>query len=189
MSDTQQDATRTLAAHVSGDALAASKLLPLMYDELRRLALRFMRHERRDHTLQPTALVNEAYLRLVDQKKIGWEGRTHFFAIAARQMRRVLVEHARAHHAQKRGGDLQRVTLQEDIGVSSDWSIDLLALDQALTKLAKLSSRQSQVLELRVFAGMTVQETAHVLEVSERTIKEDWRVAKAWLARELRGKR
>jgi len=157
---------------------------PELYDELRAIARRYMRHERPDHTLQPTALVHEAYLRL-RTARISWQGRTHCLALAAREMRRVLVEHARAVHAQKRGGRALRVTLHDTVDPTRAPSLDLLAIDRALCKLATASERQARVAELRLFAGMQVAELAAHLGVSERTVKGDWRVAKAWLSREL----
>ena len=179
------DATRVLEAHQGGDPDAASRLLPLVYDELRALAGAYMRHERPDHTLQPTALVHEAYLRLIDITRVDWRGRSHFIAMAATQMRRVLVEHARARLAQKRGSDPQKVTLNEKVAVTPEHTLDPLAFDEALEKLARDSPRQSRVAELRCFAGLGMKEAAYILGVSERTVKRDWRVARAWLRREL----
>jgi RNA polymerase sigma factor (TIGR02999 family) len=185
MAEEQARATQALVAHSGGDAMAAAELLPLVYDRLRALAGHYMRLERPDHTLQPTALVHEAYLRLIDGARVDWNGRTHFFAVAAIQMRRVLAEHARSRGAQKRGGGARKVTLSDPAAITAGGMLDMLALDEALEKLARQSQRQCRVVELRFFGGLSVEETAHVLEVSPSTVKGDWRVAKAWLAREL----
>jgi RNA polymerase sigma factor (TIGR02999 family) len=158
-----------------------------VYEELRVLARRYMRRERRDHTLQPTALVHEAYLRLADINRIKWQGRTHFLAMAATQMRRILVEHARAARAVKRGAGFRRVTLHDDAALTPDRALDLLTLDEALERLATLSLRQSRIAEARLFAGMEIKDLAEELGVTDRTVKRDWRTARAWLARELRG--
>jgi RNA polymerase sigma factor (TIGR02999 family) len=185
MSSKSQEATSALAAHTGGDPSAASRLLPLVYDELRSLASGLMRKERPGHTLSPTALVHEAYVRLIDNSRIDWKGKTHFFAIAAKEMRQVLVRHALNRKARKRGGDATRVTLDDEAAVTEEHTIDVVALNEALTRLEALSPRQSRVVELRTFAGLSVAETALVLGVSERTIKGDWRAARAFLAREL----
>jgi len=177
--------TRALVAHSNGDPKAASQLLPLVYDKLRALAATYMRGERPDHTLQPTALVHEAYLKLVDLTKIDWQGKTHFFAVAATQMRRVLADHARTRRADKRGGGARKVTLSDPSAITPTGLVDMLDLDEAMDRLAGESPRQSRVVELRFFGGLSVKETAHVLDVSEGTVKGDWKVAKAWLAREL----
>jgi RNA polymerase sigma factor (TIGR02999 family) len=160
-----------------------AEILPLVYDELRRLASAYMRRERADHTLQTTSLVHEAYLRLRNHRA-GWRGKTHFFALAAIEMRRVLVEHARARAAQKRGGGRCEVTLDEDAAVTPG-PLGILALDEALRRLARTSARRAAVAEYRIFAGLTEAEMAKVLGVSERTVREDWRAARAWLKREL----
>jgi RNA polymerase sigma factor (TIGR02999 family) len=178
-------ATRILTAHASGKRRAAPELLPLVYDELRALAARYLRQERPGHTLQPTALVHEAYLRLVDCDRIDWKGRTHFFAMAAIQMRRILVEHARAAAAEKRGGVGRRVTFDEHLAQAPELSLEFLALDEALGRLAQRHERQGRIAELRLFGGMLVREIAFCVGVSERTVKEDWRVARAWLLKEL----
>jgi RNA polymerase sigma factor (TIGR02999 family) len=178
-------ATQALAALSAGDANAASRLLPLVYDELRALAGRFMQRERPDHTLQPTALVHEAYLRLIDGNRVDLAGKTHFFALAATQMRRILADHARARNAAKRGGQAKRVSLRDAAAFRPEGVVDILALDEALEKLDRQSPRQRHVVELRYFGGLSVEETARVLDVSPSTVKGDWRVAKAWLAREL----
>lgn len=162
--------------------------MPLVYEELRRLARGFMARESRDHTLQPTALVNEAYLRLVDQSRVDWRGRSHFRAVGARVMRRILIDHARRRGGLKRGGDLQRVTLGDSILSPSDPDVDLpelLALNDALDELARLDERQARVVELRFFGGMTTVEIAETLGVSERTVADDWKHGRAWLKREL----
>jgi RNA polymerase sigma factor (TIGR02999 family) len=185
MAEEQARATQALIAHSGGDPMAAAELLPLVYGRLRALAGHYMRLERPDHTLQPTALVHEAYLRLIDGAQVDWHGRTHFFAVAAIQMRRVLAEHARSRRAQKRGGGARKVTVSDPVAIIPGGMLDMLVLDEALEKLARHSQRQSRVVELRFFGGLSVEETAHVLEVSPSTVKGDWRVAKAWLAREL----
>ena len=184
-SSTRADATQTLVAHAQGDPRAVAELLPLVYANLRALAANYMRQERSDHTLQPTALVHEAYIKMIEVEKIDWQGKTHFFAIAARQMRRVLVEHARKAKAQKRGARPQRISLDENVAVTEERTVDLLALEEALEKLARRNQRHSEVAELRFLAGMSEKETAFALGVSERTVREDWRVARAWLSREL----
>jgi len=164
-----------------------ANLVPLVYQELRRLARRLMRRERSDHTLQTTALVHEAYLKLVGKGKLEWNDRTHFIGIAAHAMREILVEHARAYHASKRGGEEQKVQLTIEVPAGSeDRSVDLLALDVALNKLAELSPRQCQVIEMRFFGGLSVEETAEALGISPKTVKRDWSAARAWLHREMR---
>jgi RNA polymerase sigma factor (TIGR02999 family) len=175
--------TSTLNAHTRGNPEAAAALMPLVYDELRRLAAHYMRGERGGHTLQATALVNEAYLRMVDITRMNWQGKTHFFAMAATQMRRILVDHARAKSARKRDG--QRVTLNEADAVDLGDRVDLLALDEAMEKLARKNPRCCKVAEMRLFAGLSVEETAFVLGVSERTVKNDWRLARARLMQDL----
>lgn len=160
--------------------------MPLVYDELRRLANHYLRQERSDHTLQPTALVHEAYLKLIDQSRVDWQNRAHFFGVAAQSMRRILVDHARSHRASKRGGVQQKLALDEAVDYSQPRDIDLLALDDALNLLAKLDVRQSQVVELRFFGGLTIEETAAALGVSPATVKVDWSMAKAWLHREIK---
>jgi RNA polymerase sigma factor (TIGR02999 family) len=177
--------TETLLAYAEGDRPAADALLPLVYDQLRALAGKYLRRERPGHTLQPTALVHEAYLRMVDISRIDWRGKTHFFALAARQMRRILVEHARARGAAKRGGNARAVTLEDHFAIDPGHLDDLLSLDQALNRLAELDPRRARVAELKLFAGLSVEEMAAEIEVSPRTVKDDWRVARAWLTREL----
>lgn len=171
-------------------ARGAEELLPEVYAELRRLAGSYLRRERPDHTLQPTALVHEAYERLADQREKRWEGRSHFFAVGALAMRRVLVDHARSHGRQKRGGNWERVTADQAVPLLSDAPLsmeDVLALDRALNKLAQLDPRQAKVVELRYFGGLGAAETADVLGVSKRTVEGDWTHARAWLKRELSG--
>jgi RNA polymerase sigma factor (TIGR02999 family) len=180
-------ATGLLQAWGGGDAAALEQLIPLVHAELRRLARRHMARERPGHTLQPTALVNEAYLRLVDLRQMRWQDRNHFFAMAARLMRRILVDTARSRGYQKRGGHARQVSLDEGLVVSEPPSEDLLAVDTALTRLAAMSPQRAQVVELRFFGGLNVEETAEALKVSSETVKRDWRLAKAWLLRELAG--
>ena len=179
--------TELLRAWSDGDDGALARLTPLVETELRRLARGYMGRERRGHTLQPTALVNEAFLRLTDARHVRWQDRAHFLGISARLMRRVLVDHARARAFRKRGGGAQRVTLDEGLIASSEPALDLVALDLALETLAAADVRKSRVIELRFFGGLSVEETAEVLHVSPQTIKRDWRLAKLWLLRELDG--
>jgi RNA polymerase sigma factor (TIGR02999 family) len=178
-------ATQLLAAHAGGTERAADELLPLVYDKLRALAAKYLRGERPGSTLQPTALVHEAYLRLIDHDRIDWQGKTHFMAIAAVQMRRILIDHARANAARKRGGTAHRVTLSDSLVQTSDPSIELLVLDEVLVRLSARHQRQGRVAELKIFAGLLSREIALCLKVSERTVKDDWRVARAWLMKEL----
>ena len=175
-----------LRAWGDGDRGALDRLTPIVYDELRRLASHYMRGERPGHSLQATALVNEAYVRLVDYKGMQWQNRAHFFAVSAQLMRRILVDHARRHNM-KRGGGVQHVSLDETAIVGGDRAADLVALDDALDALARLDSRKVQVVELRFFGGLSVEETAEVLKVSSVTVKRDWSTAKLWLYRELAG--
>jgi RNA polymerase sigma factor (TIGR02999 family) len=169
-----------------GDQQAASELIPLIYDELKRMANRYMRRERPDHTLQATALVHEAYLKLTDQRSVEWQGRAHFFGIAAQVMRRILVDHARGHGRGKRGGGEAKILLDEAMAFSPGRDFDLLQLDRALERLAALDARQAKIVELRFFGGLTVEEVADVLEISPKTVKRDWSVAKAWLHGEMK---
>jgi RNA polymerase sigma factor (TIGR02999 family) len=178
------DVTGLLRAWSKGDAEAPELLLPLVYGELRRLAASQMRRERSDHTLQPTALVHEAYVKLVDQH-LAWQDRSHFFGVAARAMRQVLVDHARKKHAQKRSGGLE-VSIESAEPAVAPRTLDLLALDQALHRLAELDERQARLVELRVFAGLTVEEAASVMECSPATASRDYRHAEAWLRRQMR---
>ena len=170
----------------AGDAGALDALLPAVQDELRRLARSYMRREREGHTLEPTALVNEAYIRLVDQHDVRWASRGHFFAIAAQAMRRVLVDHARGHIAAKRGGGAERVTLSGMAAEADRVDVDVLWLHEALERLARLDERQARVVELRYFAGMSVEEVAEVLEISPATVKREWSTARLWLAHALK---
>ena len=182
------DVTQILSAIEQGDPSAAEQLLPLIYDELRKLARWYLSQERPGHTLQPTALVNEAYIKLVDQSRVDWQGRTHFFAVGARVMRNLLIDHARARGRAKRGGDWHKVTLAEGVAPfdARDLAPErLLAINEALERLAELDERQARVVELRFFGGLTVPEVAQVLDVSPRTVEGDWTHARAWLKREL----
>ncbi|HXR37800.1 MAG TPA: sigma-70 family RNA polymerase sigma factor [Terracidiphilus sp.] len=183
----KQAITVLLRAWGEGDEQSLEKLTPLVYAELRRVARRFMARERSGHTLQATALVNEVYVRLVDVKNVSWQDRAHFFAVCARMMRRILTDFARARHYVKRGGGAPRTSLHEGLVAGQERSKDLLAVDDALTALATLEPRKSQVVELRFFGGLSVvEETAEVLKISPETVMRDWKFAKAWLARELR---
>ena len=188
MSPSSHIVTRLLQEWGGGDRGALDRLIPFVYEELRRQAARHLRRERSGHTLQTTALVHEAYLRLVDQKGARWQNRAHFYAIAAQLMRRILVDHARKRRAAKRGGSDLRVTLNQASDPAGGPEVDVLAVDEALTRLAALDPQQSRVVELRFFSGLTVEETAEVLGISPRTVKRDWNVAKAWLHREIGGK-
>jgi RNA polymerase sigma-70 factor, ECF subfamily len=180
------DVTVLLSALQKGDPNAASKLIPLVYDELRRLAAHYMRQERPDHTLQATALVHEAYLKLIRQRSVDWQGRAHFFGISAQLMRRILVDHARGHLREKRGGAQQALPLDEALSFSPEQSRDLVHLDEALERLKELDARQSQIVELRFFGGLSNEETAAFLGISSKTVKRDWSLAKAWLHGELK---
>jgi RNA polymerase sigma-70 factor (ECF subfamily) len=182
-----QSPTALLLAWGQGDQSAFDQLMPLVHDELRRLARRQMGHERQGHTLQATALVNEAYVRLIDLNRMRWQNRAHFFAMSARIMRRILVDAARAKGYQKRGGGAQRVTLDDALVVTDEPDQNLVALDDALQALAAIDPRKGQVVEMRFFGGLSVEETAEALHVSGDTVMRDWRLAKAWLLRELRG--
>lgn len=181
------DIAKVLAAIAEGQQDAAEQLMPMVYDELHQVAERMLRHESRGHTLQPTALVNEAYLRLVGQTNVDWQGKTHFFAIGAKMMRRILVDHARQKKSQKRGGRFHRIALSEDLCVSNSNDEDVLAIEEALAKLEKLDSRQAKIVELRFYGGLSVHEVAEVLGVSKRTVESDWTMVRAWLRRELIG--
>ena len=183
----QESVTQMLAAWAGGDQTALEQLTPLVYEELRRLARQRMKRERPGHTLQTTALANEAYLRLVDQTQVRWQNRAHFFAIAAQQMRRILVDYARRRLYQKRGGGALQVTLAEAEGLTDEHTPDLVALDEALRSLAEVDPRRAQVVELKFFGGLTNEETAEVLKVSTGTVERDWTIAKAWLHKTLKG--
>src|SRR5215203_1502024 len=183
MTPAPRDITRLLVAWNNGDEAALEQLTPLVYEELHRLARRYMGRERSGHTLQTSALVNEAYLRLIDWENVQWQNRAHFFAVSAQLMRRILVDFARANGYAKRGGGAPHLDLDEVAVVSPDRGTDIVALDEALTSLAALSPRQSQVVELRFFGGLSLEETAEVLKVSIGTVRRDWSLARAWLHR------
>lgn len=184
----RQQVTQVLIDWSNGDRAAADRLMPLIYDELRQIARGYLQGERADHTLQATGLVHEAYLRLVDQTTTTWQNRAHFFGVAAGVMRRVLVDHARRHRTEKRGGTWDKLEFDEALAPGFSRRVDLVALDDALQDLAKRDPRQSQIVELRFFGGLTTEEAAEVLDVSPRTVKREWRRAKAWLRREIIGK-
>ncbi len=186
MDPSREDVTILLAELTKGNEGAASKLIPLVYDELRRLAGGYMRRERSDHTLQPTALVHEAYLKLVEQRSVDWQGRAHFFGIAAQMMRRILIDHARGHLREKRGAGEKAVPLDEALVFAPEKSWELVKIDQSLERLAKLDPRQSKIVELRFFGGLTVEQIAEVLGISPKTVKRDWSMAKAWLYGDLK---
>ena len=180
-----EEVTLLLLAWSDGDQSALDKLVPLVYEELHRLAHRYISRERPGNTLQTTALAHEAYLRLIDVNRVQWQNRAHFFAVAAQTMRRILVDLARTRHNLKRGGGAEQISLERVSLASPVRSADLLALDEALSRLAALNARQSQVVELRYFGGLTDQEVGEVMKISPRTVRSDWRLAKAWLYREL----
>jgi len=176
------DITQLLIEMTDGNTEVVNQILPLIYSELRKLASSYLRRERSNHTLQPTALVNEAYLKLIDQKKVKWQNRAHFFGIAAQVMRRILLDHARKHTAEKRGGDAELLPIEEEILiVSHEKSAELIALDEALENLAKIDEQKARIVELRYFGGLSIEETAEVMGVSVPTINRQWRMAKAWL--------
>ena len=177
------DLTQLLLDWSDGDKAALDKLMPLVYQELRRLASYYMRRERAGHTLQTTALVNEAYLRLIDYRRMSWQNRAHFFAVAAQAMRRILVEHARARKVNKRGGGGQKVSLDEAVVVSAEQASELIALDDALSSLESLDPRKARIVELRYIGGLSIEEAAEVLGISAATVQREWRAAKAWLYR------
>ena len=183
--DSSKEITRLLVAWGDGDQAALEKLAPLVHSELHRLAHHYMGRERPGHTLQTSALVNEAYIRLIDWKNVHWQNRAHFFAVSAQLMRRILVDFARQRKNLKRGGDALQVSLTEAKALAVDRDSDLLALNEALTALAKLDHRMSQVVEMRFFGGLSIEEVAEVLKVSKETVMRDWRLAKVWLLREL----
>jgi RNA polymerase sigma factor (TIGR02999 family) len=185
MSASPPEVTQLLVAWSNGDRVAGEELMPLVYDELHRLAHQYMRKERPDGILQTSALVNEAYLRLIDQKDVQWQNRAHFFGIAAQMMRRILVDHARGRQSAKRGGGAHLVPLDEGLIVSNERNAEVLALDETLKTLAALDKRKSQIVELRFFGGLSIEETAEVLAVSPGTVMRDWTLAKAWLLREM----
>ena len=179
--------THLLKEWGDGDEQALDELTPLVYEELRQQAARYLRRERPNHSLQATALINEAFLRLIDVKDVEWQSRAHFFAIAAKLMRRILVDHARRRDAEKRGGPQFCLTLDEGLAWTNQPDVDLLAIDEALDKLAIIDEQQARVVELRFFSGLTVEETATALGISPKTVKRDWSVARAWLKREIGG--
>jgi len=179
--------TRLLLAWTNGDRDALEDLVPVVYGELRRIAARYFNHERPDHTLQATALVHEAYFKLIDQDHARWQNRAQFFGVAAQLMRRILVDHARTHLAAKRGGGLTPITLVDVAGASSSRGIDVIALDDALTRLASLYPEQGRLVELRYFGGLTIEETGEAMGISPATVKRQWTVARAWLLRDMKG--
>jgi RNA polymerase sigma factor (TIGR02999 family) len=183
MNEPQKDVTVLLNAVSAGDQNAPEKLLEAVYDDLRRLAAKYMYNERGDHTLQATALVHEAYIRLVDWKNVSWQNRAHFFAVAANVMRKILVDNARSKNAGKRAG--QKISLDEAVSFSEEKELNLVVLEEALQNLEKLDARQARIVELRFFGGLSIEETAYVLGVSETTVKREWTFAKAWFQREL----
>ena len=177
--------TERLIAWGAGDRAALDQLLPVVYQELRRMAGSYLRQENPGHTLQPTALVHEAWLRLIDQARVDWRNRAQFFGVAAQMMRRILVDHAKAKHREKRGGDAVKLSLDDAINLSRERAADLLALDDALGELARVDRRKSRVVELRYFGGFSVEEAAQILGVSPETVMRDWKMAKAWLYRQI----
>jgi RNA polymerase sigma-70 factor (ECF subfamily) len=183
-----QEVTRLFIAWSEGDEAALEKLIPLVYQELRRLAKLYLKRERPGHSLQTTALVHEAYLRLIDSSRVRWQNRAHFFAVSAQLMRRILVDFARSRRYLKRGGEAQHVSLGEALDIAEARGAALIALDDALLALARIDERKSRVVELRYFGGLSVEETAETLKVSTETVKRDWRLARTWLRRELAGK-
>jgi len=184
-----KDVTELLLAWNAGDKAALDNLMPLVYEELRRLARHYMRSEGSAFTLQATALVNDAYIRLVDQKRVNWQNRAHFFGAAAQIVRRLLVDHARARHRLKRGGDAIKVSIDGDINRDEPLQFDVMALDEALSQLAELDPQQSRIIELRFFTGLSVPETAEALNISPATVKREWATARLWLYREMTSKR
>jgi RNA polymerase sigma factor (TIGR02999 family) len=179
------DVTQLLVRWSGGDQAALEQLMPLVYVELRRLASGYLRRERRDHTLQSTALVHEAFMRLVNQQEVKWQSRAHFFAIAAQMIRRILVDYARSQHAEKRGSGAVRLELDAALAIPLKTDVDLVLLNDALDRLAQLDPRQSRLVELRFFAGLSIEETAEVMQLSPATIKREWNSARAWLFREI----
>lgn len=187
MTSSSHDLTRLLIAWSAGDQGALETLTPLVYSELHRLAQHYLNGERAGHTLQTSALVNEAYMRLIDWKEVRWQNRAHFFGVCAKLMRNILVDYARHRHYQKRGGDAIKVALEEADAVAQAEETDLVALDLALQRLAQIDERKSRVIELRFFGGLSVKETAEVLQISEETVMRDWRLSRAWLFEEMSG--
>lgn len=188
MDSAQEGVTQLLASWSKGDRGALERLTPLVYGELKRLAGRYLRRERPGHTLQATALVHEAFLRLVDQRNVEWQNRAHFFGVAAQLIRRILVDHARGRMAAKRGANAVKLSLEDVVETPRQRPLDLVALDDALDALAKMDPQQSRIVELRFFAGLSIEETAEVLRISPATVKRDWTAAKAWLYRDLSGR-
>ena len=180
-----QGVTEMLIKLSEGKRGVVDELLPIIYDELKRIAANYLRRERPDHTLQPTALVNEAYMKMIDITQVSWQNKAHFLGVAANQMRRILVDHARQHNAQKRGGEFHILTLNEEIDASDEQRSDLIALDDALTELSRMDETKARIVELRYFGGLTMEEVAEVLDVSVITVKRHWKMAKAWLNGEL----
>src|SRR5947199_3811223 len=185
MTQDSHEVTQLLIQWSNGDKAALDRLMPLIYEELRQLARHYMNRERAGHTLQTTALVNEAYLRLINRKQVHWQNRAHFFAIAAHLMRSILVDHARSHAYAKRGGGARKIALDEAVIISEERAAEVVALDEALGQLAEIDPRQSRIVEMRFFAGLTIEETAEVLSLSPATIKREWSTAKAWLFHEM----
>jgi len=185
MEGSAHEITAQLIAWSNGDQAALEKLMPAVYQELRRMADHYLRGEQPGHSLQPTALVHEAYLRLIDQTKVEWHNRAHFFGVAAQMMRRILIDHAKAKHRVKRGGVAPKISLDETVGLSHERAAELVALDDALQLLSEVDARKSRIVELRYFGGLTVEETAQVLGVSDKTVMRDWKLAKAWLYDEI----
>jgi RNA polymerase sigma-70 factor (ECF subfamily) len=177
--------TQQLIAWSKGDSAALDKLIPAVYQELRRMADRCLRGENAEHSLQPTALVHEAYLRLIDQSRVEWHNRSHFFGVAAQMMRRILIDHAKTKHREKRGGKARKLSLDEIANYADEPAAELIALDEALKILAEMDERKSRIVEMRYFGGLTVEETAQVLGVSDKTVMRDWNLAKAWLYQQL----
>jgi RNA polymerase sigma factor (TIGR02999 family) len=187
MTPSPNEVTQLLVEWSNGNQQALEKLMPLVYEELHRLAHQYMNRERPGHTLQTSGLVNEAYLRLIDQREVHWQNRGHFFGIAAQMMRRILVDYARSRHYAKRGGDAQQVSFDEGVIVSPERATEVVALDEALKRLAVIDERKSQIVEFRFFGGLSIEETAEVLKVSPGTVMRDWTLAKAWLRKEMIG--
>ena len=186
MTEERKEISLILKDWSGGKRESANLLLSLVYDELRRIARKHLSKERSDHTLQPTALVHEAYLKLIDISDVDWQDRAHFFAFASQTMRRILVDYARARNTDKRGGVAQRIALEDTVSLSNERNLDLLALDEAMQQLAEFDEQQSKIVELRFFGGLTIKETAHILSISPATVKREWTMAKAWLFRKMK---
>src|SRR5262249_13221127 len=181
MESSSNEITRQLIAWSKGDKAALERLIPAVYQELRRMADYYLRGEQSGHSLQPTALVHEAYLRLIDQSQVEWHNRAHFFGVAAQMMRRILIDHAKTKHRAKRGGGARKISLEETVNYTREKAAELVALDEALRELGEIDERKSRIVELRYFGGLTVDETAEVLGISDKTVMRDWNLAKAWL--------